>query len=59
MLPETKEEPRQTAKIDIVNKLRELYPEKYDQILWILRTYPEIKSVDDAIPYLKECIKSQ
>ena len=59
MLPETKEEPRQTPKIDIVNKLRELYPEKYDQILWILRTYPEIKSVDEAIPYLKECIKAQ
>eukprot|EP00111_Clytia_hemisphaerica_P024699 TCONS_00072784-protein len=58
-LPETKEEPRPTPKIDIVNKLRELYPEKYDQILWILRTYPEIKSVDEALPYLKECIKAQ
>jgi len=58
-LPETKEEPRQGPKIEIVNQLRELYPEKYDQILWILRTYPEIKSLDEALPYLKECIKAQ
>lgn len=60
-LPETKEEPRQiqnALKIEIVEQLRELYPEKYDQILWILRTYPEIRSVEDAIPYLNECIKA-
>lgn len=61
MLPDTKEEPRQlqsSLKIDIVEKLRELYPDQYDKILFVLRTYPDIRCVEDAIPIMNEAIKA-
>ena len=58
-LPETKEEPRQpqgALKIELVEKLREKFPDQYDKILYVLRTYPDIKSVEDAIPFMKGSI---
>jgi len=60
-LPETKEEPRQTQgslKIELVEKLREKFPDQYDKILWVLRTYPHIRSIEDAIPIMAENIKA-
>ncbi|XP_002165851.1 uncharacterized protein LOC100198679 isoform X1 [Hydra vulgaris] len=60
-LPETQEETRHapgSLKIEIVEQLRELFPDQYDKILWVLRTYPEIKNIDDAIPIMKECLNT-
>ena len=61
MLPETKEEPRQSQsslKIELVEQLRGMYPDQYDRILWVLRTYPAIRCVEDAIPFMNDCIKA-
>ena len=57
IIPETKEpRPNQSGlKIELVEKLREMHPDQYDKILFVLRTYPDISSVEDALKYLKLC----
>ena len=60
IIPETKEPTRQPCgtsgpKIELVEKLREMYPDQYDKILFILRTYPEIACIEDAVKYMKMC----
>eukprot|EP00794_Sanderia_malayensis_P000292 gene292-918_t len=50
-MPETKEETRITNglnRMDLLDKLRELFPDHFDKILSILRNHPDIASVEDA-----------
>ncbi len=50
-MPETKEEariPNGMTKMDLLDKLRELFPDQFDKILSILRNHPDIESVEDA-----------
>ena len=54
-MPETKEEtraPNGLTRMDLLDKLRELFPDQYDKILSILRNHPDISSVEDATHYI-------
>ncbi len=50
-MPETKEEtrmPNGLTRMDLLDKLRELFPDQFDKILSILRNHPDIASVEEA-----------
>ena len=55
-MPETKEEIRTPSgpivKMDLVNELRNLFPDQFDKIVNTLRNHPDITSVEEATYYL-------
>lgn len=54
-MPETKEEarmPNGLTRMDLLDKLRERFPDQFDKILSILRSHPDICSVEDATHYI-------